>query len=82
MRRDVRKVDMTYKELDFIFPFFVLAYGALMTFVLNSPALMRLAEERFPHRMLQQMQLHRGLGVICLLVGAAWSLQNIWFRGI
>lgn len=71
---------MTHKELDFLFPFFVLAYGALMTFVLNSPRLMRIAEERFPPPLLQQMNMHRSLGIVCLIVGALWSLQNIWLQ--
>jgi hypothetical protein len=69
---------MTYKELDFIFPFVVLAYGVLMTFVLNSPQLMRIAEERFPTSLVQQMNMHRILGIICLVTGSLWSLQNIW----
>jgi hypothetical protein len=73
---------MTYKELDFIFPFFVLAYGALMTFVLNSTTLMRLAEERFPPKLVTQMNVHRGLGLLSLVLGAVWSLQNLWFRGL
>ncbi len=70
---------MTYKELDFYFPFLVLFYGALMTFVLNSPKLMRLAEERFTAELLTQMQMHRTLGLLCLIVGGLWSLQNLWF---
>lgn len=69
---------MTYKELDFIFPFVVLTYGVLMTFVLNSPQLMKIAQERFPTQLVQQMNMHRGLGIVCLVVGALWSLQNIW----
>lgn len=64
--------------LDYIFPFFVLAYGAIMTFVLNVPKLMELAEQRFPARLLQQMQTHRVLAICCLVVGGLWSLQNIW----
>ncbi len=71
---------MTYKELDFFFPFFVLTYGVLMTFVLNSPRLMQIAEERFPAPLYEQIQMHRGLGLICLLAGGFWSLQNLWFR--
>ena len=69
---------MTYQELDFIFPFFVLAYGALLTFVLNVPALMKLAEERFPLPLLKQLNMHRGLALVCLVIGSIWSLQNIW----
>jgi len=72
---------MTYKELDFLFPFLVLTYGALMTFVLNSKWLMRLANEKFPPEMVQQMNMHRTLGLISLVVGALWSLQNLWHTG-
>ena len=71
---------MTYKELDFIFPFVVLDYGAIMTFLLNSPKIMQFAEEKLSHELLQQMKMHRGLGLICLTVGAIWSLQNLWYR--
>jgi hypothetical protein len=69
---------MTYQELDFFFPFFVFLYGALMTFVLNSPALVRLSQERFPSALVTQMENHRYLAVICLVVGSLWSLQNLW----
>lgn len=70
---------MTYKELDFYFPFFVLAYGVLMTFVLNSPGLMKIAEERLTAPLIAQFNMHRGLGLVCLVVGGFWSLQNLWF---
>ena len=69
---------MLPEKLDFIFPFFVLAYGAVMTFTLNSPLLTELAETRLPHNVAQQLKAHRGLGLICLIAGAIWSLQNIW----
>ncbi|NQZ01535.1 MAG: hypothetical protein HRT45_12805 [Bdellovibrionales bacterium] len=69
---------MELQYLDFIFPFFVLAYGALLTFVLHVPALERLAETRLPQHVNQQLQAHRILAVICLIVGGLWSLQNIW----
>ncbi len=69
---------MTPEKLDLIFPFFVFAYGALMTFVLHHPTLVQLAENRLPHAILQQMRGHRVLGLICLAVGAFWSLQNVW----
>lgn len=71
---------MTYQEIDFIFPFIVLAYGSMMTFVLNSPRLMELAERRFPPDLLQQMKMHRALGLVSLVIGALWSLQNLWFQ--
>ena len=69
---------MTYQELDFIFPFIVFGYGALMTFVLHMPMLMEIAEQRFPQELLAQMKGHRSLAIICLFVGSFWSLQNIW----
>ena len=69
---------MTYQELDFIFPFVVFGYGALMTFVLHMPMLMEIAEQRFPQQLLSQMKAHRNLAVVCLFIGFIWSLQNIW----
>ncbi|MCB0340874.1 MAG: hypothetical protein KDD59_01440 [Bdellovibrionales bacterium] len=69
---------MTYHELDFIFPFIVLFYGALLTFVLHSETLVGLAEKHFPPQLLTQMQGHRLLALICLVVGGVWSLQNLW----
>jgi len=69
---------MTYKELDFIFPFIVLAYGALITFVLNTPALIKIAEKRLNHDLLKQMNAHRQLAFVCLIIGGIWSLQNLW----
>jgi hypothetical protein len=49
-----------------------------MTFVLNMPPLMRLAEEKFPPELHQQMNMHRPLALICLIMGSLWSLQNLW----
>lgn len=69
---------MTPSQLDVIFPFVVFFYGALMTFVLNQPRLMAIAEERMPRSILDQMKGHRALALICLLVGFPWSLQNLW----
>lgn len=69
---------MTPEKLDLIFPFVVLGYGAVMTLVLNSPLLSDLAEKRLPAAMRDQLKAHRGLGVLCLVIGALWSLQNIW----
>lgn len=70
---------MTVAQLDFIFPYICFAYGALMTIALNLPWVDRLAEERLPRSLLVQWRSHRGLGLICLFVGAAWILQNLWF---
>jgi hypothetical protein len=70
---------MTYKEIDFIFPFFVFFYGVMMTLVLNSPFLLQMAEKYGPHPAFERFKSHRLLGVICLIVGSLWSLQNLWF---
>lgn len=74
----LRKEGMTYQELDFIFPFVVFAYGAVMTFVTNSKFLMEIAEKRFTPELHQQFNGHRNMGIVCLFVGALWSLQNLW----
>lgn len=49
-----------------------------MTFVLNIPVLVDLAEKRLPQHVARQMEAHRGLGLFCLIAGSLWSLQNIW----
>lgn len=69
---------MTPERLDFIFPLVVFAYGATMTLLLHTEFLMELAEQRFPTHLTQQLKTHRGLGLICLVVGTFWTLQNLW----
>lgn len=69
---------MTPEKLDLIFPFVVFGYGAVITLVLHHPLFVSLAENRLPESVAQQMRGHRGLGLICLVVGAFWSLQNLW----
>jgi len=69
---------MTPETLDRIFPFFVAGYGAVMTLVLHSRFFMELAESRLPSELTQQIKGHRGLGLVCLVVGSLWSLQNLW----
>lgn len=69
---------MTLDKLDLIFPFVVLAYGAIMTVVLHTPFFEGLAEERLPVALRQQLLKHRGFGLFCLLAGGLWTLQNLW----
>ena len=69
---------MLPEKLDLFFPFVVFVYGAIMTLVLHHPFFVTLAEERMPSDMRQQLRSHRGLGLVCLLVGALWSVQNLW----
>lgn len=71
-------MDMTYEKLDFIFPFVVLAYGVMMTVVMTHPTLVKLSEDRMPEAVHKQLQAHRVLGFVCLLIGSLWSLQNLW----
>ncbi len=70
---------MTYRELDFIFPFIIFGYGIVMTFVLNTPKLLTLAEERLAPELLQRFKARRVLGFVSLFVGGLWALQNLWF---
>jgi hypothetical protein len=69
---------MNIKELDYIFPFVVFGYGALMMFVLNSPALMKMAEKNLSSELFSSFQSKRVLSVVCFIIGGLWSLQNIW----
>lgn len=66
-------------QLDLIFPFICFAYGAVMTVALNIPVLVRLADERLPRHLVAQWRAHRALAMVCLWVGALWSLQNLWW---
>ena len=69
---------MTIEKLDLLFPYVCFFYGAVMTFVLNSSALSRIADESFPSELLANYRSHRGLALVCLVVGGAWILQNLW----
>ena len=69
---------MSYRELDFIFPFVIFAYGVVMSFVLNTPKLLTIAEERLSPEAVQQFKTRRGLGLVSLIVGGIWALQNLW----
>ena len=69
---------MTVAKLDLLFPYICFFYGAVMTFVLNSPLLGRLADERMPPELISAWRGHRGLALLCLFVGAVWILQNLW----
>jgi hypothetical protein len=70
---------MTYQQLDHIFPFIIFGYGLIMTVVLNSELFLKLAEERLPRSVYLNFLSHRFLGLICLILGSLWSLQNLWF---
>jgi cytochrome bd-type quinol oxidase subunit 2 len=69
---------MSIEQLDRIFPYICFAYGALMTLAMNSAWLVRIADERLPEPFQSRWRANRGLALVCLLVGAAWILQNLW----
>ena len=54
------------------------AYGALVTFVLSSEKLMKLAEERMPAAYRQRLVGAQVLANLSLWLGGLWILQNLW----
>ena len=72
-------MNMNIETLDQIFPYFVFIYGALVSSVLASDSLSRLAETKLPSELRAQLFAHRPLAAICLWVGALWVLQDLWF---
>jgi hypothetical protein len=71
---------MSPQAIDTVFPYVCFLYGSVMTFVLNIPALVRIADERLPQNLAAQWKGHRALAFTCMLVGAAWTLQNLWLK--
>ena len=69
---------MRPETLDFYFPFIVLVYGLVMTFVLGNKTLMTLARERLPNNVYERFRSKHVLSIVCLAVGTVWALQNIW----
>lgn len=65
-------------KLDLLFPYICFFYGAVMTFVLNSSRLSRIADQTFSSELLATYRSHRGLALVCLVVGGTWILQNLW----
>lgn len=70
---------MTIQKLDFIFPFVVFFYGAMMVFVLENKFMQEIGQQKLSH-LYAQMNQHRGLAWICFFVGGLWSVQNIWYQ--
>ena len=71
------KRNMTPEKLDYFFPFIVFFYGLLLVLVLETPALVKIGEERMGAAF-QQMSKHKGLAWICFFVGGLWSIQNVY----
>lgn len=68
---------MTPEKLDFFFPFIVFFYGLILLVVLETPALVKIGEERLG-AVFQQMSRHRGLAWACFFIGGLWSFQNVY----
>lgn len=68
---------MTPENLDYFFPFIVFFYGLLLVLVLETPALVKIGEERLG-AVFQQMSRHKGLAWVCFFVGGLWSIQNVY----
>jgi hypothetical protein len=64
--------------LDHFFPFLVFFYGAFITFALEIPVIRDLAAKQSA-KSFQQLLMRREFALTCLILGALWTLQNIWF---
>ena len=67
---------MSIQELDYYFPFVVMTYGLLVTWLANVKWAQD-AMERLPVDLQEQFKGHQGLALVSLLVGSIWSLQNV-----
>ena len=65
-------------KIDFYFPFLVFFYGLVLTFVLEIPFLLKLAQKEMPYYY-SQFEKHRKLAFLSVFIGGFWSLQNLWF---
>jgi hypothetical protein len=65
------------QEINLYFPFFVLFYGLIMTFVTQIPSLRQKLAETVNQELVQWFYSHRMLGLVCCFVGGLWSLQRI-----
>jgi hypothetical protein len=71
---------MSLNELDQMFPLVIFLYGALLLGVLSIPRVWSLAQEHLPADYLLRLKAKRGLAYFCVVLGALWSLQNIWLN--
>lgn len=69
---------MSIQQIDALAPIVIFSYGFIVTlgFALL-PA--ELFEKYQSHPFVAQLQSRRTFAVLSLVVGALWSLQNIWF---
>lgn len=66
------------QELDLYFPYIVMVYGAIMTWVTHSEKLRKVADQSMSPELVHWFYGHRILGTICLLVGSLWSIQRVF----
>ena len=67
-----------HETLDKLVPWVAFGYGALMIFVAQQPALMKLAETRIPEPHRSRFLSHIPLAWGCLFAGGIWILQDLW----
>jgi hypothetical protein len=72
---------MTPQKLDFIFPFIVFLYGLIVVFVLETPFLVKIGQEKMGTAF-QNLARHKSLAWICFFVGGLWAAQNIWHSSL
>jgi hypothetical protein len=63
--------------LDRLFPFFLLIYGFFVLLVLELPFFQRVLEAQ-SHSAFGTLKNRRALAWFSLVLGAFWSLQNLW----
>ncbi len=71
---------MDWQLLDYYFPWFLLAYGLLITVTLQLPPLQKLAKDVLPTQIQAQLRAHELLAIFSLVVGGLWCLQQTWFN--
>ena len=64
-------------ELDRLFPFFLLIYGFFVLSVLEIPFFQRVLEAQ-THSVFSALKSRRTLAWCSLVIGALWSMQNLW----
>lgn len=71
---------MLSEQLDFMFPFLMFGYGALMLIVLEVPYFIKIGHIKtavWKEKYYSQLQSHRVLAWISFFIGGLWSVQNL-----
>ena len=70
---------VSFKQIDYIFPFVIFAYGFIVTVIVNTPLFVELADKRLPQYFKKQIMGHRMIAMVCLVLGSFWTLQHLWY---